>query len=194
MNRVLPVTYDELVQPLVAGGSVVGAAELHGCVSGALCAEPGIRSSDWVAEALPGHENAAIVAALQAPVQVMIEQTRAALAGSDMAFAPLLPPEDVALEERIAALAAWCDGFLYGIGRSGSLGQPPGTVDEIIRDLGEIARAAIGDEGESEEAERDYTELVEFVRAAVQLAFEELAPLRAAATRPVSQAANEETT
>jgi len=194
MNRVLPVTYDELVQPLVAGGSVVGAAELHGCVSGALCAEPGIRSSDWVAEALPGHENAAIVAALQAPVQVMIEQTRAALAGSDMAFAPLLPPEDVALEERIAALAAWCDGFLYGIGRSGSLGQPQGTVDEIIRDLGEIARAAIGDEGESEEAERDYTELVEFVRAAVQLAFEELAPLRAAATRPVSQAANEETT
>jgi len=194
MSRVLPVTYDELLQPLVAGGSVIGAAELHGGVSGALCAEPGIRPSDWVAEALPGHENSAIVAALQAPVEDMIEQTSAALAGSDMAFAPLLPPEDVALEERIAALAAWCDGFLYGIGRSGSLGQPPGTVDEIIRDLGEIARAAIGDEGESEEAERDYTELVEFVRAAVQLTFEELAPLRAAATRPVNQAASEEMT
>lgn len=191
MRRVLPVTYDELLQPLVAGGSVVGAAELHGCVSGALCAEPGIRSSDWVAEALPGHENAAIVAALQAPVEDMIGQTSVALAGGDMTFVPLLPHEDVALQERIAALAAWCDGFLYGIARSGSLGPPQGTVNEIIRDLGEIARAAIGDEGESEEAERDYTELVEFVRAAVQLAFEELAPLRAAATRPVNQAANE---
>lgn len=194
MGRVLPVTYDELVQPLVAGGSVVGAAELHGCVSGALCAEPGIRSSDWVAEALPGHEDPAVLASLQAPLKDMIGQTSAALAGSDMTFVLLLPPEDASLEERTTALAAWCDGFLYGIGRSGSLGQPRGTVDEIIRDLGEIARAAIGDEGESEEAERDYTELVEFVRAAVQLVFEELAPLRIAATGPVNQAANEETT
>lgn len=194
MSRMPAVTYDELVQPLSAGGSVVGAAELHGCLSGALCAEPGIRSSDWVAEALPGHEDAHVVALLQAPLEGVIEQTRAALAGSDMTFAPLLPPEDAALGERVAALAAWCDGFLYGIGRSGSLGQPRGAVDEIIRDLGEIARAATSGEDESEAAERDYAEVVEFVRAAVQLAFEELAPLRAAATRPVSQAANEGTT
>lgn len=187
------MTYDELTRPLSAGGSVVGAAELHGCVSGALCAQAAVRPSDWVTEALPGHEDAARVAALQAVLEDLIGQTRAALAGGDMAFAPLLPPDEVALEERAAALAAWCNGFLYGIGRSGSLGQPRGDMDEILRDLGEIARAAISGEAVSDEAESDYTELVEFVRAAAQLAFEELTPLRAAAAaRPVRGAANEE--
>ncbi len=188
------MTYDELALPLSTGGSVVGAAELHGGVSGALCAQAVVRPSDWTGEALPGHEDAARVVALQAVLDDVIGQTRAVLAGGDMTFAPLLPPDEVALQERVAALAAWCSGFLYGIGRSGSLGQPRGDLDEILRDLGEIARAAVHGDEVSEDAERDYAELVEFVRAAVQLAFEELAPLRAAAAaRPVSGAASGET-
>ena len=176
----LSMTYDELAQPLAAGGSVIGASELHGCVSGALCALAAVRPSDWIPEALPGHEDAARVAALQAALDELVAQTQAALAGGDLEFEPLLPPDDAPLTERVTALAAWCSGFLYGIGGAGSLGQPRGDVDEILRDFGEIARAQTDVDGAGEAGERDYTELVEFVRAAVQLAYEELAPRRAA--------------
>lgn len=175
-----PLTYDELARPLAAGRSVLAAAELHGCVSGALCARDAVGPAEWAAEALPGHEDAGQVAALQAALDEVIFGTRAALAGDEMAFAPLLPPDESALEERVAALAAWCNGFLYGIARSGLPEEPRGDVAEILGDLGEIARAACDDEETGEKAEREYAELVEFVRAAAQLAYEELAPLRAA--------------
>lgn len=190
----LPMPYDELARPLSAGGSVVGAAELHGCLSGALCAQAAVTPPEWAAEALPGHEDAAQLAALQAVLGDLIGQTRELLRDGDMGFAPLLPPDEAGLEERVAALAAWCSGFLYGLGRCGSLGQPGGEVGEILDDLGEIARAAVGGGDVSEAAERDYAELVEFVRAAVQLAYEELAPLRAASAAPAGGAGHGETT
>lgn len=178
------MTYDELARPLAAGGAVVGAAELHGCVSGALCARAVVAPGEWAAEALPQHEDAGQVAALQAVLRDVIDRTQAALAGGDLSFQPLLPPDEAALEERVAALAAWCNGFLYGIGRGGLKGRPAGDVAEVLGDLGEIGRAAVDDDAAGEEAERDYAEVVEFVRAAVQLAFEDLAAQRAATGRP----------
>ena len=92
----------------------------------------------------------------------------------------LLPSDAQSLESRTAALAQWCQGFLYGLG-SGSIpdvGGLPGDVGEIVRDLTEITRAGV-DDGDGEESnEGAYAELVEFVRVGVQLLFEELAPVR----------------
>lgn len=186
------MTYDELARSLAAGGAVLGAAELHGCVSGALCAQAAVGPGEWAAEALPEHQDAAQVASLQARLHDVIDRTRAELAGGDMAFRPLLPPDEAVLEERVAALAAWCNGFLYGIGAGGLQGQPGGDVDEVLRDLGEIGRAACDDDDAGEEAERDYVELVEFVRAAVQLVFEELAPQRGTTGPPPRAAKKQE--
>lgn len=183
------MTHDELARSLTAGGSIVGAAEMHGCISGAACAQAAVRPSDWVADAQAGHEDAGRVAALRDVLHDVIRQSREVLEGDDMAFAPLLPADESALDERVAALAAWCNGFLYGIGRAGSLGRPAAAVEEILRDFAEIGRATVGGEDLGEDAERDYAELVEFVRAAVQLAYEELAPLRAAAARPTHEGA-----
>ena len=57
--------------------------------------------------------------------------------------------------------------------------RPAGDVGEIVRDFTEISRAT-GDDADADESnEQAYAELVEFIRVAAQVVFEELLPLRA---------------
>lgn len=108
------------------------------------------------------------------------EETLDALRSPDFRFAPVLPDDEALLSDRVAALAAWCDGFLYGIGSGALGGEIMKEVDlgEFLRDLTDIARAEL-EPGRSDDAgEGDYTELVEFVRAGTQLAWDELAGTR----------------
>jgi uncharacterized protein YgfB (UPF0149 family) len=174
-------TYAELDRSLGAMASGVEASEAHGCLCGALCAENAFPATEWAAEVLPDDAGEAAAAALVGLLSDIRDETLRSLAGEDLDFRPLLPDDDRPLDERVRALAAWCAGYLYGLGRSGLLDKLPGDLGEILQDFSEISRAtlAAGESGESgEEAERDYTELVEFVRASVQLAYEELAPQR----------------
>ena len=65
-----------------------------------------------------------------------------------------------------------------GTGQISDLDALNGDVGEIVRDFTEISRAS-GDEADSDESnEQAYTELVEFIRVAAQVVFEELLPLR----------------
>src|SRR5271170_819112 len=83
-----------------------------------------------------------------------------------------------------AALAQWCQGFLYGLGagRITDASELPGEVGEIVRDFIAITRADADAAEEADEADENaYAELVEFVRVGVQLLFEELAVARAPA-------------
>ncbi len=109
------------------------------------------------------------------------EETLQALHAPDFEFTPALPDESVPLSDRVAALAAWCDGFLYGIGSGASGGEvmKQGDIGEFLRDLTDIARAELEPGRNVDESEGDYTELVEFVRAGAQLAWDELVEARA---------------
>jgi uncharacterized protein len=103
-----------------------------------------------------------------------------------MEFAPLLPEDEAPIETRAAALGAWCQGFLYGLGTS-SLSDAtalPGDVGEVVRDLTEITHVAADSAESLESNEGAYAELVEFVRVGVQLLFDELEPLRRETSRP----------
>lgn len=171
--------YQELDRSLSAVGSGVEASEAHGCLCGALCAVPLFPAAEWAAELLPDDAGAAASTALLSLLADLREQTLGALSGDDMTFEPLLPADTAPLDERVRALAAWCTGFLFGLGRSGTPEKLPGDLAEIMQDFSEISRAALAAGEGGEEAERDFTELVEFVRASTQLAFEELAPHRA---------------
>lgn len=173
------ITHGELAQVLADAGATLGAAEVHGCVSGALCAAPLVAPDGWLEEVMPGDVVATGATAVRAALDGLITQTRLQLAGGEMEFTPLLPHEDRPLEDRVAALAAWCGGFLYGLGRCALPDPPEDELRELLRDFGEISRAGLGTDEGGEDAERDFVELVEYVRASVQLAFEELAPRRA---------------
>jgi hypothetical protein len=94
-----------------------------------------------------------------------------------MEFEPLLPDDEQPLNGRANALALWCTGFLYGLGTGqiSDLEALNGDVGEIVRDFTEISRAT-GDDADADESnEQAYAELVEFIRVAAQVVFEELA-------------------
>jgi uncharacterized protein YgfB (UPF0149 family) len=170
-------SYAEIQRVLTDERSMTDAAEAHGTLVGALCTAATYRFEDWLQEILPeGRAHSTSTGALRS----LYFLTSETLVGQDLEFQPLLPEEEQPLNERTAALAQWCVGFLYGLG-SGSiqdLQTLPGEVGEVVRDFDEITRVGV-DGGETDEQnESAYAELVEFVRVGVQLVFEELEPLR----------------
>jgi uncharacterized protein YgfB (UPF0149 family) len=173
------MTYVDFDRSLQEAGSGVEAAEAHGCLCGALCVEQGFPAAEWALEVLPDDAVDSTAGPLLESLGSLRDETLATLGGGDMDFQPLLPRDSEPLEARVRALAAWCSGFLYGLGRSGALDQLSGDLDEILRDFSEIARAGVATTETGDQAERDYMELVEFVRASVLLAYEELTPQRA---------------
>jgi len=176
------MTYRELQTVLQRLASAVDAAEAHGWLCGALCVREGFGAADWLGELADDANRAA--GELPA-LRELHAETRDALRSPDFAFLPLLPEEEAPLAERVAALAGWCGGFLYGIGAAGAndAAARTGDVGEILQDLAEISRAELEPGRGADAGEADYAELQEFVRAGAQLAFEELAALRAAPAR-----------
>jgi uncharacterized protein YgfB (UPF0149 family) len=105
------------------------------------------------------------------------------LAERQSTFTLLLPDDSESTEVRTDALARWCEGFLHGL----VSGKPDEAVRkqlaseplaEVIKDLLQITRAVADSEEGEESNESAYAELVEYVRVAAQLTFEELAALR----------------
>ena len=46
------------------------------------------------------------------------------LAAQEMEFEPLLPPDEAALAERVEALGAWLQGYIYGVGSANLIFLP----------------------------------------------------------------------
>ena len=94
--------------------------------------------------------------------------TGASLAGDEFDFYPLMPDDEVDIAERGSALAGWCRSFLEGFAQ-GSAGVDQSTLTEdsgeVLKDL--LAFAELEVEEDSEEAEGNYTEIVEYLRVAV---------------------------
>jgi uncharacterized protein len=177
--------YGHIQRLLTEERSLADAAEAHGTLAGCLCAASGYRFEDWLREILPeGQATAAATAALETLYHATVD----ALLQRDCEFELLLPADAEPIDARTAALAHWCQGFLYGLG-AGAIPDAsglPGEVGEIVRDLIEITRAGVDAEDGEESNESAYAELVEFVRVGVQLLYEELATARSApAAAPV---------
>ena len=173
------MTHPELQDALASVNITIDAAEAHGWLSGALCVRRDYGSRDWLAELTADSGGEAPVAA--PPLAQLPAETLAALGSDGFEFAPLLPDDEAPLADRVAALAAWSGGFLYGIGTGASEKALAGASDvgEFLRDLADIARAELEPGRAAEAGEKDFMELVEFVRAGAQLAFVELAAARA---------------
>jgi uncharacterized protein YgfB (UPF0149 family) len=183
----LRVTFPEISKVLQELNSSVPAAESHGCLCGALCATLDYPMARWFEEIIPESPAAEEEApqdvpqeadAQREPLQILFSDTLNSLRGDQMDFEPLLPDDDVSLNQRAHALSQWCQGFLYGFGTGQRQGEAelPANVDEILKDFTHIGRASVELEEESESEEEAYSEVVEYVRAAVQLIHDELIP------------------
>ena len=114
----------------------------------------------------------------------LFEATYRQLAERQSEFEPLLPDDAESTVARATALAHWCEGFLHGLVstrhseaiRERLAAEP---LAEMIRDLLELTRATVDEDASPETDEQAYAEIVEYLRVAAQLAYEDLAEIRA---------------
>ena len=175
--------YSHIQHLLAEERSLADAAEAHGTLAGCLCAAASHRFEDWLGEILPAGKATPVTAAA---LEEVYASTAGALEGPEMELELLLPSDAQPLDARAAALAEWCQGFLYGLG-SGSIDDASrlsGDAGEVVRDFAEISRASVDESHGEESNENAYAELVEFVRVGAQLLYEELAGARQRVAEP----------
>lgn len=109
-------------------------------------------------------------------VQELRQQTAQQLAGHDLGFSPLLPPDDEPLQRRLEALSEWAECFAFGLSLPGAFEPKNLSHDgrECLEHVLDITRLdPLDDEAQGPEAEEAYTELVEFLRIAVMTLYVE---------------------
>ena len=199
-----PLDYERLRESLAAAGAVLALAELHGGVCGALCAGGADAARRWLLDSLDDADAGAATAmhggsaenagssfrppaAVADDLEELIGTSSKMLDDPELTFEPLLPSDDAPLAEQVEALAAWCQGFLSGVGSTAPAAVEGDALGEILRDFAEISRAGLSEDEEAGHDQPDFAlaEIHEYVRVSVQLAFEELAPVRAAAVGEV---------
>ena len=178
-------------------GSDWNAAQAHGLLCGLIAilgTDGGVR---WLERVLPAGTDSdnALVAECRKMLETMFGATWQQLAERQSEFSLLLPPDTEDAAIRAGAMGHWCEGFLHGLVSERSspelrkrLADEP--LSDVIRDLLEISRAAVGEDDDDESNEAAYVELVEYIRVAVQLAYEELADLRTS-RNPVAEAVSD---
>lgn len=180
------MTFDQLATCLLPTGTLTNPSELHGMFCGRLCGGQRLSRTDLadVAADLLGADKA-LAGSLTDPLATLHETTLTQLRDSGFVFQLLLPDDDDPLEMRTQSLAAWCQGFLAGLGLSGLAGETRLSADtnDAIRDLAAIAQAD-EDPDDNEENEASFFELVEYVRMATLLVFADVEQPGAATDTP----------
>lgn len=178
------IDHDQLESALQRCGSSWDAAQTHGLLSGRLAVAGMGSAPEWLAQILEGTNDAdALRAECEQLLGNLFSHTHLQLSERQSEFNLLLPDDDDPASARATALAHWCEGFLHGLVSTDQSEEVRKrlSVDplaDIIRDLLQITRAEADDEASSDDDEAAYFELVEYVRVAAQLAYEELAEVR----------------
>lgn len=181
----------ELEELLYRIDAAMGAADAHGALCGMLCARGTIELSEWVDHVIGEQEHGNellhdVVHKLSELHQSTLEMMNDATGD----FKLLLMDDDDPLPERVESLAAWCQGFIYGLAAGGIKegSELPEDTAELMKDMIEISRAGqdVDDAGIEESDDNDdelaYMEIEEYVRMGVLLIYEELQPLQSTQT------------
>jgi len=175
-------------------GSNWDASQTHGLLSGRLAIAGSDSGFDWLSEVLEGTEQADTIRdECESMLGQLFEVTYRQLTERQSGFEPLLPSEDDGTAVRATALAHWCEGFLHGLvaahnGDELKTRLAADPLADIISDMLQITRASADEDDDTESDDSAYTELVEYVRVAAQLVYEELADLRQPTREPAVDA------
>ncbi len=165
--------YETLEHRLFAASTPFSPAYIHGMMVAMLCVSSRSTDKTWTY--------------LQAEMPTMAEQsttnklfealfrlTTNQLQDPDKGVVIMLPIDGEPLSHRLEALSSWCEGFLDGVtleNVSSSLSQLP-LVTEVLSDLQNIKDISF-DARETEENEKNYAEIVEFIRVGLLLVYAE---------------------
>ena len=166
-------SWSEAADVLLGMGLTLNPSELHGALLGLLSAGHPLSSEANLDGALSILEKALAVD-LQGEVAEFVKRlsgaTVSAIRDTDFAFTPLLPDDEDEFHHRLTSVGSWASGFLTGFtqaisaANSASEAADP-TAAEALKDFAAIAQIDV-EESESDEAERDLEELVEYLRMA----------------------------
>lgn len=178
------IDHNALEAALRRCGSNWGAAQTHGLLSGRLAIGGADSGFGWLSQVLEGAGEADTGRSeCEAMLSALFESTYRQLSERMSEFEPLLPGDEDTTATRATALAHWCEGFLHGLvsARHGEalkerLAAEP--LADIIRDMLQITRAEVAEQSDAQADEEAYAEIVEYLRIAAQLTYEELADLR----------------
>lgn len=178
------VDYDNLNDALRRCGASWDSAQAHGLLCSRLAVGGADAGTGWLQQVLEGtSESDALRTGGAGLLNTLFQDTLRQLSERLSEFGPLLPDDSDSASRRASALARWCEGFLHGLvsidhGEALKQRLARDPIADIIRDMLQMTRAAADEESDDETNEAAYAEIVEYVRVAVQLAYEELAEFR----------------
>jgi len=170
-DKALP-SYAELNRVLKKTALKLHPSQAHGLMCGLFFGSPKLQQGAWE-EVVAGKKlSGKSQEVLQAVFDISARQLKEFLFEFDL----LLPKDSEDLPVRAEALTLWCQGMLTGLKMAEVqiVGRKPGEVTEAINDLVEIAKMNYENVVATEEDEAAYAELVEYVRMAVIMIYQQL--------------------
>lgn len=184
----LTINHNELDAALRRCGSTWNAGQTHGLLCSRLALAGAEGASRWLAQVLADTDpENTLCTECQAMLEALCTSTWQQLSERQSDFMLLLPDDDDSAQVRTEAMGQWCEGFLHGLVSETHgdklrerLASDP--LSDIIKDLLEITRATVGEEADEKATDNAFAELVEYLRVAAQLTYEELAEFREPST------------
>lgn len=164
-------TYSELSKALSKTSQKLHPSQAHGLVCGLLCGKQS-KEADWEQLVAGGNTTKPVHKVLKASY----DETARQLQAFDFTLQLVLPDEADALVQRAEAITLWCQGFLTGLKLVDVpiVDRESSEMTEAINDIIEIAKMNYEQVVASEEDEVAYAELVEFVRMAVVMIYQQI--------------------
>ncbi len=173
------IRFKDFEDVLATAGGLADAAEAHGSLCGALCSMSPYKMQDWINEILP--DGAAVSARVVGHDRKGVHRHRDILRRAGHGIrAPAARRRTAAQRPRqctcimVHRISLWT-----GYRTISRIWKPWAATSEKSSATSPKSRAPRGDDAEADESnEQAYAELVEFIRVAAQVVFEELLPLR----------------
>ena len=128
--------------------------------------------------------------AVENPLRDFYEEALTSLEDISFLFQPILPDDELPLPERLVAVGAWCSNYISGLGEGMSAEfDVSEDAKEALQDIAAIGQISVDFETD-DDGERDYAELIEYIRIAVQLIFTDFIQIPAPAQSQLSTNTN----
>jgi hypothetical protein len=167
------LNFDELSHILWQQGIETHASEANGICYGLLCSGQVVALAPLATALICGDPQGDRV--LQEQLADESEKLRLLLQAGQLQFQLVLPDDDMPITEQVEALGAWCKGFVLAFEQYRDSGHNwSDNSQELWQDIREIADIETNDEeDEGECREKNFMEVMEFIRVAIQYLFDE---------------------
>lgn len=179
MKRAICPDFEELEHLLFAANTPFSPAQIHGLMVALLCVslQPYQMSWQHLQQELGFLKDEKSY--LCKSFHELFLATATDLYGPEEMVHLFLPDEYASLCERLDGLSQWCEGFLRGIKLASikkEQWQKLPSLQEVVKDFIKFKEISLQDaDEESEQKEKDYQQIIEFIRVAVLLVHAECA-------------------